>query len=279
MSRFAKGWVSINRKILWPLKQENEFYGDGNLAAIWILLIAWANVRDGKTKTGKDGIIVKRGQLITSQSELAQQIGVSRQVVRRCLSYLEKTGKINQQTNRNGTIITVCKYGKYQSAENIQTNDTTNYEPITNQLRTNYEPPIEQGNNETRKQGNKEEDVAASAPTPPKWSEWDLETASILKAKIVTSNPDAKKIKTADPKKWANHFRLMRESDGIKEERIREVLDWLFEGCWYATNVQSAKKFRDKWDYVTGLMNERKNQKKNPDPKRAEKDKILDGIF
>lgn len=42
------------------------------------------------------GQIIKRGQLITSQERLAEELGLSRQQVRTALNKLEKTERNNQ---------------------------------------------------------------------------------------------------------------------------------------------------------------------------------------
>jgi len=105
--------------MFWPDRQSNEFYGDGRLLAVWLLLISWANFKDGKTKLKRQKILLKRGQLVTSEREIAKQLGFSKTSVRRCLSYFEENEKIRPQAGPHGTIITILNYDKYQPQEGL----------------------------------------------------------------------------------------------------------------------------------------------------------------
>jgi hypothetical protein len=167
MSRFNKGWVAIDRRIFLADKQANDFFGDMPLAVVWILLISWANVRDGKARPGKDQRVVPRGSLITSQGEIGDQLGITRQTVRRCLAYLTETQRINLVSNRAGLFITVLNYEKYQNPDPVDNQasnpQATNEQPTSNQRATHEQPPIEQSNNRTREQRNK---VAAGVRPP-----------------------------------------------------------------------------------------------------------------
>lgn len=108
--RLPGGFFSLERRLL-----EEDMAGDMPLFCIWGLLIGWANVKDGKTKLNGQQVIVKRGQLVTGQQQLSDYWGLTRDVTRRCLDYLESTGRITQQKTQRGTIITICKYDYYQS--------------------------------------------------------------------------------------------------------------------------------------------------------------------
>lgn len=179
MSRFGRGWVSISRKIYWPDKQQNDFYGDGHLMAIWSLIIAWANVFEGKSRLKGQQVLLKRGQLVTSENDLVRVTGFTRSVVRRRLKYLETSQRIEQQKSQAGNLITILKYDEYQQSEDLpkqpeeQQGDQprANHEPTTSQPSTNDETHNRQINNSTRKQGNKETRAPATTESPPPGSE------------------------------------------------------------------------------------------------------------
>ena len=136
MSRFDGGWYKIDRKMFRPIKQENDFYGDCVLQMLWIILIGWSNVRDSKTRTGRDRRIVKRGQVVTSQKDLAKYLGVTRQAVRTRLDYLVETDRILVDSDSIGTFITILNYEKYQ-----EKNGSTDHEVKPDQSKekkTNY---------------------------------------------------------------------------------------------------------------------------------------------
>lgn len=114
------GYVSIYRDIMkW------EWYKDTTVKSIFLHLILRANHIEASFM----GQIIKRGQLITSQERLAEELGLSRQQVRTGLKKLEKTEEITILSANKGTLITVNNYDLYQSNDNRTTNLPTNYQP------------------------------------------------------------------------------------------------------------------------------------------------------
>jgi hypothetical protein len=91
---------------------EWEWYDDLYMFRLFMHLLFKANNRDKEWH----GTIIKRGQLVTSLANLSAETRLSYQQVRSCLDKLNKTGEINKQTTNKFTIITVCKYGKYQQS-------------------------------------------------------------------------------------------------------------------------------------------------------------------
>lgn len=107
--KLSGGFFSIERRVL-----DEDMRGDVALYAIWTTLIGWAAIADSKEKVGRQQVILKRGQILTGREELAEQWNLGQKVVRRCLTYLEETGRIGQQKGQHGTIITILKYEEYQ---------------------------------------------------------------------------------------------------------------------------------------------------------------------
>ena len=75
-----------------------------------------ANYEDKKWR----GIIIKRGQLVTSIANLAAETGLSVKNVRTCLGKLQTTKEIGKQSASKFTIITICNYGKYQDQQEAE---------------------------------------------------------------------------------------------------------------------------------------------------------------
>ena len=103
-------------------------------------LLVLANFEDKRWK----GMVIKRGQLVTSISRLSESTGISQQSLRTCLAKLEQTQEINKQTTNKFTIITILKYDSYQQcdcSENITTNKqlTNNQQTTNKQLTTTKE--------------------------------------------------------------------------------------------------------------------------------------------
>lgn len=99
------GWISLYRKFTnW------RWYKDVNVKAVFTHLLLIANHCDGiwKNKT------ILRGQAVTSREHLADDLGLSIQQIRTCLTKLESTNEIKIQTTNKYSLITIVNYDKYQ---------------------------------------------------------------------------------------------------------------------------------------------------------------------
>jgi DNA-binding FadR family transcriptional regulator len=103
------------------------------------------------------GVKLERGQILTTENDLADELGLSRQQVRTALGHLTSTNEItketikvltegltNRATNRM-TLITVENYSLYQMGALVATEDITepSTEGLTNQT-TDQQPSLNQ---------------------------------------------------------------------------------------------------------------------------------------
>lgn len=122
-----KGWICLHRKFL-----DWEWYDDPNVVRLFIHLLLTANHQDKKWH----GILIKRGQLLTSQLKLANSLKVSRMQIRNQLEKLKTTNNITILATASYSVITVVGYDDYQ--KNNQpfnqriTNNITNEQPTSN---------------------------------------------------------------------------------------------------------------------------------------------------
>ena len=119
---------------------EWEWYDDLYMFRLFMHLLLKANYRDKEWH----GTIIKRGHLVTSLANLSAETGLTYQQVRTCLDKLNKTGEINKQTTNKITIITVCKYDKYQQSpadkqQAINKQTTNKQQSNNNQITTTIE--------------------------------------------------------------------------------------------------------------------------------------------
>lgn len=121
------GWIKAHRSLL-----DWEWHTDPNMVSLWMHLLVLANFEDKRWK----GMVIKRGQLVTSISRLSETTGISQQSLRTCLAKLEQTQEINKQTTNKFTIITILKYDSYQQYD-CNENITTNKQLTNNQQTTN----------------------------------------------------------------------------------------------------------------------------------------------
>lgn len=105
--RFANGWLPLYREVYNP---DSIFHRDPAARDIYQLLCAWANTQDGEACLRKQGVLLKRGQLVTSEREIAAASGWSYKGARRVMAKLQKCGKIGAQKGAHGTIVTICNY-------------------------------------------------------------------------------------------------------------------------------------------------------------------------
>jgi hypothetical protein len=106
-----KGFIKLYRDIV-----DWEWFDNPNCLALFIHCIILANWRDKKWH----GIIIKRGQFVTSTKNLSNQTGLTYMQVRTALKKLEQTNEIKRETTNKYTIITVNNYNDYQKSGNIQ---------------------------------------------------------------------------------------------------------------------------------------------------------------
>ena len=123
------GWIKLHRQFLnW------EWFNKSEAVHLFMYLLLKANHKDGTWQ----GIVIKKGQFITSYGKISSDTGISLQTVRTLLKKFENTNEINTQTTNKYTVVTICKYADYQSEETETNTQLTNKQQSTNkQLTTN----------------------------------------------------------------------------------------------------------------------------------------------
>ena len=138
----CNGWIKLHRKIL-----DWEWFTSPSTLQLFIYLLLRANKEDKKWR----GILIKRGQLVTSVATISEETKLSTQQVRTSLNRLKSTNEITSKTTNRFTLVTVCKYESYQLYEETeqqakqQALQQTNNKQITNkqqQLRNNKKESI-----------------------------------------------------------------------------------------------------------------------------------------
>lgn len=133
----CNGWIKLHRKIL-----DWEWFTSPSTLQLFIYLLLRANKEDKKWR----GILIKRGQLVTSVATISEETKLSTQQVRTSLNRLKSTNEITSKTTNRFTLVTICKYESYQLYEEVeqqtkqQALQQTNNKQITNkqqQLKNN----------------------------------------------------------------------------------------------------------------------------------------------
>ena len=115
------GWVKIFRRFLkW------EWYDDTHMVRLFLHILLKANYEDRRWH----GMVIKRGQMVTSSLRLAQETHISRQSIRTCLARLRDTQEITTLSTNKYIIITVCRFDSYQVVNDVD--QPTNNQQLTN---------------------------------------------------------------------------------------------------------------------------------------------------
>jgi len=109
-----EGYIALHRKIF-----EWEWYTDTAVKTFFIHCLLKANFKDKKWR----GIIIKRGQFLTSLSSLSNETGLTIKQVRRAISVLEDTNELGKETTNLNTLISVTYYDKYQNEGKQRANE------------------------------------------------------------------------------------------------------------------------------------------------------------
>lgn len=144
----SQGYVKIYRKI-----QDGDLWNDGKpyskfKAWVWLLL----NVR-GVPYKFNSSLTIKRGEILTSTSKLAEKWGWSKKTVWLFLDYLRKEQRIDSKRigKRIGTLISILNYNDFNPLVNSKINSglPDNYPEITQKL-----PDKETQDNKEKKEKN-----------------------------------------------------------------------------------------------------------------------------
>ena len=216
------GWIKLHRSII-----DWEWYSDINTCRLFIHLLAIANHKDKKWR----GILIKKGEKLTSQIKLSEETGLSRQQVRTSLNKLKSTNDITIVSTAQSTVVSIVNWDKYQQ----ETSEATNEQPTDNQRVT------------TNKNDKKEKNVITTTPAKPKYEENDLDFAQKAFEEILKHAPDFKR---PNLNSWAEIVRKMRELDNRSLDEMATAWVWIRNDHFWSTNILSMAKFREKYDQI-----------------------------
>lgn len=143
------GWIKLHRCLL-----DWEWYDDVNVFRLFIHLLLKANHSDKSYK----GMTVKRGTLLTSRELLSFETSLSVRQIRTALNKLKSTNELTIETSKQGTVIQVVNYDKYQDATNELTEDASHERPTSDQRATTNK-------NVKNKKNDKEDNNTSAIPS------------------------------------------------------------------------------------------------------------------
>ena len=142
------GYIPLFRQL-----EKWEWYKTDYMVRLWIHLLMKANFKDERW----NGMVIKRGQLVTSRARLQEETGISARSIRTCIKRLKSTSEIATKTTNRFTIITISKYDYYQNLllKSDQQNDqhfgqqATNKRPEEKKDNNNYSSVVDNAHTHT----------------------------------------------------------------------------------------------------------------------------------
>ena len=119
-----QGWIKIHRSLL-----DWEWYDDMNVKVLFLHCLFKANHADKSYR----GSVVKRGTFLTGRDLLAVETGLSVQQIRTAFTKLKSTNEVTIKSSRQGTVVEVVNYDKFQDTTSKPTSKPTNEQPTSNQ--------------------------------------------------------------------------------------------------------------------------------------------------
>lgn len=203
------GYVSLYRKFL-----DWEWYSDVNCSRLFIHLLLKANYRDNTWR----GILVKRGQHITSLETLADKASLTVQQIRTTLNKLKSTGDITIAPTSKYTLITITKYEQYQNTNKQINKGSTRIKQTNNKQITT--------NNKENKISNdiyKEEFIELFKVYPKQVGETEAYKAYVKARKVVTLE-----IIVDGVSRYLEY--LNKNNTDLKY--VKKFSNWLRDKCW-----------------------------------------------
>jgi hypothetical protein len=238
-----KGYIKLWRKFrdnpLW--REKRKF---SRVEAFLDMLLS----ANGMTKTVMfDGrpLLIKRGQLLTSERKLKDRWGWSKTKTRLFLFYCQNSDRsIKVNSDHKKTIITIINYGVYNPLTKPEKTTETDERKTTERPLKDHRLAL------TNK------DKTKNNLSPEIFSLVDL-----LIEKMKQNDPKAKIPKTQKQReKWANDFRLLVEKDKRPIEEIKRVLEWCQADSFWRTNILSTRSFRNQYPKLRLRMMEEQSR-------------------
>lgn len=230
------GWVKMHRSML-----DWEWYSDINVCRLFTHMILKANHKDNKWR----GILIKRGQTLTSLNTLESETGLSKSQIRTAVKKLISTREIAQQSHSQHTVFTVVNYDSYQG------DDTQDSTPVASESHTNDTRVTSNKNDKNDKNENNTSVQAEPKRSKFSFSDNQMRFAKAVYEKVKIITP---KMKEPNLESWANTARLLNEVDGADLNDVWKVFQWANADNFWSVNILSLAKLRDKYPDLSAKM-------------------------
>lgn len=247
-------YVKLYRKTL-----QNEWWDDLNTMRLWFYLLLSVNWVDKKWH----GMIIKKGQIMTSAKKLAKGTKISYQSIRTSLERLKSTNQLTCETTHGGTLITIVKWELYQGDSDVAnepTNELPNKKVTSGQRATNEQLTTTKEYKELKNNTNTNTNTIVGKP--------DI----INSAQLVIGYLNHKTYQNYRNSKSSLKHIIARLNEGYTEADCMKVVD-IKSAEWLGTDLEKYLRpetlFGNKFE---GYLNQKPTQRQKGKAKQQEQD-------
>ncbi len=232
--RHGNGWVKIHRSLF-----AHKSIRNSSDIAFLTLIISWANYKESSIIINGEDSTLKRGQLATSERELATALKMTRPAIQRRLRWFANRSTLVVKPIQEGSIITILNYEQYQCAE-IEPDPQAIHQPI-------HDRSISE---EEKKQKGKKQDsktlssvvptkaARATPPAEPLYPE-DIATGAQWYAMALEETPWRQGKPDFTPERYAEGVAKLRRTMGMAPDGPSEILRFVRDDAFWRTNALS----------------------------------------
>lgn len=103
------GYIKLYRSLL-----HSDIMTDPERLAVWVYILLRCQWQPGEAHRGAELIKLEPGSCLTSRRSLARDLNISESKAERCLTYLERSGRIRQKKGDMARIVVVNNWKSYQ---------------------------------------------------------------------------------------------------------------------------------------------------------------------
>lgn len=235
-----------------PLMRDN-----GNGLRVYLVLLARASHKPRLAQGSHGAVSLERGQCVCGIREIAELLDVGHDTAHRALKKLERLGLITRKAGQRGSVVSLVNYGAFERIE--ETPSDSSEDSTEDTPKDSTEDSTEDLSNRltvtTDQTGVTEKSSSPSAARPDKQEPNEaLSLADRLRDHILARLPgyrecSAKRWPTTRTR-WAKDLRLAREQDDRSWADLGAVIDWSQADAFWAPNILSGKKVREKFDQL-----------------------------
>ncbi|MFC0360475.1 hypothetical protein [Enterococcus canintestini] len=272
-----EGWLKLHRQLL---EKPIWFESTPEQKVILLTLLTMANYEEKEWEWRGVPYKTKPGQMITSLPNIAEKAGkgVSIQNVRTALKRFEKYEFLTDESTKQNRLITIINWGFYQSSEN-DSNSQTNSQLTVDQQTPNSQLTANKNIKNIKNDKNVKNKTLSSQTRKERIYDPDSNYYQLAERlfKQICQNQE---IKQPNLNRWADDIRKMIEIDKRTEDQVSQMINWSQADSFWAANILSAKKLREKYDTMAAQANRQYKQAQNRQVERIRpKPKSNSGVY